>query len=128
VLLLREPGQDLANVVDKAHVQHPVCFIENKILDAVEAKQFLIAKIEKTAGCSDENVHAALQGLYLRVLWYTAEYDRMLDIRVAAVGGKAFVYLDRQFPGGGKDQGLDRTGSGARIFGDPRCVFTQQLK
>ena len=74
--LLREPcATILADVVDEAHVEHAVGFVEHEHLDCAQIDVALLHQVEQPAGRGDEDVDAALQRLDLRVLAHAAEDD-----------------------------------------------------
>ena len=52
---------DLPDVVDEAHVEHAVGFVEHEHLDLVEAHRALLDEIEQAAGRGDQHVDAAAQ-------------------------------------------------------------------
>ena len=54
-------GDDLADVVDEAHVEHAVGFVEHEDFDLVEAHGALTAQVEQAAGRGDEHVDAVRQ-------------------------------------------------------------------
>src|SRR5258708_14140597 len=101
MFLLGKAGQYLTDIVDKAHIQHAVRLVKNKIFDISEVEQFLITKIKQSARGCYEDIDAATQRLNLGVLRYPAKNDGMPETRMAAIGGKTFIYLDPQFPLGG---------------------------
>jgi len=54
-------GEDLADVVDEAHVEHPVGFVEHQDLDLAQIDRFLL-HVNRAAGRrGDQNVDAAAQ-------------------------------------------------------------------
>jgi hypothetical protein len=57
-----------ANIVDEAHIQHPVGLIEYEHLNAAEREQALPQQVEQAAGRGDEDIHTAAQRLHLRIL------------------------------------------------------------
>ena len=72
---LRQLGDDLADVVDEAHVEHAVGFVEHQHLDAAQVDVALVHQVEQPAGRGDEDVDAAAQRVDLRVLPDAAEDD-----------------------------------------------------
>ena len=57
----RQLGDDLADVVDKAHVEHPVGLVEHETFDLAEAERIASDEIEQPARRGDENVHTVKQ-------------------------------------------------------------------
>ena len=89
-------GDHLFHVVDKAHIQHTVGFVQNKDLNVGEVQQPLPH-------------HALFQGLHLRGLAHTAKDDGAAQGQILAVGFKALADLQSQLPGRSQDQGADGT-------------------
>ena len=58
---LRQHRHDLADVVDEAHVEHLVGFVEHEDFELGERQRALIDEIEQPAGRGDEDVDAVLQ-------------------------------------------------------------------
>ena len=104
---LRQAGDDLAHVVDKAHVQHPVRLVQHKGLNPVQPDVALIAQIVEPARRGHQHVHPPLQRLHLGPLAHAAEDDRVAYAQILAVLVKALLDLQGQLPGGGQHQGAD---------------------
>ena len=64
--LRRQLGDDLADVVDEAHVEHAVGFVEHQTFDLVEAQRIALDEIEQAARRGDQNVDAVEQRADLR--------------------------------------------------------------
>ena len=105
--LLRQPGDDLAHVVDKAHIQHPVRLVQDKNLHAAQIDMPLAAQVVEAARRGGQHVHALLQGLHLGPLSHAAEDDRVADGEVFAVQVEILLDLQGQLPCGRQDQGAD---------------------
>ena len=71
--------------MDKAHVQHPVRFIQNKDFYTAQVNVALAAQIVQPSRRGHQHVHALAQGLHLRRLSYAAEDDGVADREVPAV-------------------------------------------
>ena len=63
----RQQREDLADVVDEAHVEHPVGFVEHQDLDLAQVDRPLLHVVEQPAGRGDEDVDAAAQRVDLRL-------------------------------------------------------------
>lgn len=74
--LLRQSGDHLADIVDKAHIQHPVGLIEDKNFNRFEMNISLIDQVVEPAGGGDEEIDAAFQLVCLRILRNSAEDHR----------------------------------------------------
>ena len=102
-------GDHLFHVVDKAHIQHPVGFVQNKDLNVGEVQQPLPHQVVQAARAGNEDVHALFQGCDLRSLTHTAKDDGAAQGQILAVGFKALADLQSQLPGRSQDQGADGT-------------------
>ena len=100
----RELGNDLAHVVDEAHVEHAVGFIEDENFDVGQGDEALLHEVEQAAGRGYEDVNAFSQRVGLCFLRYAAEDDGVAQAGVTAVGGNAFVNLYGQLAGGREDE------------------------
>ena len=56
--LRRELRDDFANVVDKAHIEHPVGFIEHEKFHLTETQRIALHEVEQAPGRGDEDVDA----------------------------------------------------------------------
>ncbi len=63
--LLRQLGDHLFHIVDKAHVQHPVGLVQDKDLDVGQVDEALPHQIVQAARAGDQDIHALLQGFHL---------------------------------------------------------------
>ena len=95
--LLRQLRDDRADVVDEAHVEHAVGFVEHQHLDLVEAHAVLPHEVEQAAGRRDQHVEAVHQVAHLAAHRHAADDERGLDAHVAAIGAEAFEDLAGQF-------------------------------
>ena len=100
-------GHDPPQVVDKAHVEHAVAFVENEDFHVRQVDKALLHEVHQAAGGGDEHVDAGLQGADLRILADAAVNHGSPQPGIAAIGLKALADLDHQFAGGGQDQGAD---------------------
>src|SRR6185437_16335705 len=64
MFFLWQPCQDLADIIDETHIQHPVRLVQYEVLDLTEVQQTLIAEIEQPARRGDEDIRSALQTLH----------------------------------------------------------------
>ena len=95
---LRQHGDDALDVVDEAHVEHAVGFVEHQHLDLVEAQRALVDQIEQAAGGRDQHVDAVRERAHLLVDRHAADGERDGErADVAAVGAEAVGDLRGQF-------------------------------
>ena len=113
--LLGKPGDDLPDVVNEAHVQHPVRLVQHEDLQAAQVNVALIAQVVQPPGGGNEHVHPPLQSLHLGALANAAENHRVPDVQIGSVLIKVFLDLQGQLPGGGQHQSPD----GLVGLGDP---------
>ncbi len=97
----------LADVVDEAHVEHGVRFIEHEVLEVPEADVALVDEVEQPSGCRHHDVHSALQGGDLLALFHTAKNDRVVELHMGGIVLDALADLGRQLAGGADDQPPD---------------------
>jgi hypothetical protein len=93
LLLFRHQRENLPDVVDEAHVEHAVGFVQHEDLDARQVDGALTDVVEQAAWCGDEDVDAALQRLDLRPDADAAEDQRGFQRQEMAVGAHAFLDL-----------------------------------
>lgn len=109
-----QPLEYFFHVVDKAHIQHPVGFVQDKNFQMIGGDQPLVVEINEPARSGYQDIHPPLQRLGLGGLTHAAENDGVAQLQILAVGRKALSNLDGQLAGRGEDQGTDRTASGGR--------------
>jgi len=90
--------QDAFQIRHKAHIEHPVGFVQHERIDVVEPNAALLKEVQQASGRSDTNVHAPLQSAHLSALADTTEDGRDAELEVFAVDVKAGRDLRRQFP------------------------------
>ena len=115
---LRQQGEDPADVVDEAHVEHPVRLVEDEDLDLREVDRVLAGVVEEAAGRRDDDLGAGAQGARLG-----AEADAAVDRPPSGwAGGRRRP--GRSPPPGGRARGSGpargRARGGAARRGDRR--------
>src|SRR6185312_7716115 len=106
--MYRKLCDNLANVVDETHVEHPVGFIEHQMFDITKSKRIAPDQIEQPPRRSDQHIDAVKQGTHLCAHRHAADGKRCVDTYVAAVGSEAIKDLAGQLARGAKHQ--DATG------------------
>ena len=71
--LRRQQLDDAPDVVDEAHVEHPVRFVEYQVLDLGEVRQSAVREIEQASRGRDQDVAADAEPVDLRSLADAAE-------------------------------------------------------
>ena len=107
LLFLGNRGQHFFDVMDEAHVQHAVGFVQHQHLYLAQIQHALLHQVQQAPGCGDQNVHAFFQLGDLGVHAHAAENHGGAELQVFAVGADGFFNLGCQFAGGGQHQGTD---------------------
>ena len=102
--LAGQQGDDASDVIDEAHVQHPVGFVEHEHLDLAQVDGPAAGMVEEAPGRGDEDLDASQELLLLGRHGHTAVDDRDAERQVAAVGPEAALDLDRELAGRGHDE------------------------
>ena len=108
-------SHDVLDVVDEAHVEHAVRFVEHQHLDLPEIDVTLVMEILEATGGRDQDIHAPLERTDLVVLVHAAVDHAVAELEVASVVDEAFVDLRRKFTGGTQDQRPWGTGPGPLV-------------
>ena len=95
---------DLLDVVDEAHVEHGVGFIEDQMAELVEVDESLLDQIQQPTGRRHDDVHPPAQLVDLTVLGNPAKNDHRTQGRSLAVVDDVLVNLRSEFAGGGQNQ------------------------
>ena len=116
---LGQTGNDLADIVDKSHIQHPVRLVQNKSFNLFQVNVALVAQVVETARRCHQNVHTLADGFHLGHLAHTAENYGTAQGQILAVPFKVVLNLQCQFPGGRKHQGPDGLVGTVGLFLEP---------
>ncbi len=93
----RQLGDDFPDVVDEAHVEHAVGFVEHEGLHAVEAQPVALHEIEQAAGRGDQHIDAVHERAHLLAHRHAADRQRCCDPQMPSIGPEAVEDLRRQF-------------------------------
>ena len=115
LLLLRHQREHFFDVVDEAHVEHAVGFVQHEDLDARQVDGALADVVEQTARRRHQDVDAALQRLDLRADADAAEDQRGFQRQEMAVGAHAFLDLGGQFARRCQHQNARLAAGGGRL-------------
>ena len=80
-----QQGEDAADVVDEAHVEHPVGLVEDEDLDLAEVERAAAGMVEQSAGRRDDDLDATEQVALLRRHGHAAVDDGRAQPDVASV-------------------------------------------
>ena len=95
--LSRQLGDDFADVLDEAHVEHAIGFVEHEKLDVAKAQRIALHEIEQPARRGDEDIDAVEQRANLRAHRHAADGQRRPQMQVAPIGAEAVEDLAGQF-------------------------------
>ena len=90
---------DFADVVDEAHVEHAVGFVEHQEFDLVELQPVALDEIEQAAGGRHQDFDALHDRADLAAHRHAADRQRRGQADVAAIGVEAVEDLAGQFAG-----------------------------
>ncbi len=97
----RQFGQHATDIVNEAHIQHTVGFIQHQDLNFREVQCVLMFQVQQTARCCHQHVNAAAQFHHLRVDAHAAEDHQRTQIQVLRVILDVFPDLSRKLTGWG---------------------------
>ena len=118
--MLRHQGQHFLDVVNEAHVQHAVGFVQDQDLHLRQVQRALLRVVQQAAGGGHQNVHAAAQLVNLRAHADAAKHHHRGEVQVLAVKAYAFLNLRCEFTRWRHDQsahGVDATAVGQTRLG-----------
>ena len=102
--LARQLRHDPADVVDEAHVEHAIGFIQHEDFDAIELNGAALHEVEKSSRCCDQDVDPVGERADLAVDGDAADGERYPQTQIAAVGLEAFDDLGGEFARGTQHQ------------------------
>ena len=126
LLVLGHQRDDLLHVMDKAHVEHAVGFVEHQNLHGRQVQEALLLQIQQAARRGHQNVHAALDLGDLGVHADPAKDHGGVQLEVLAVGADGFLHLRGEFAGGRKHQRTGRATAKFALAGRACAEFVQQ--
>ena len=96
--LLRQDGNDLFDRRKKAHVEHPIRFVEDEGFEAIQSHIALSHQVEQPARSGDEDIDASSQCPLLRCVANATDDDGLTQLEATTVGREALVNLLCEFP------------------------------
>jgi len=90
---------DSADIVDEAHVEHAVGFVEHEMLDLGEIGEAAVRKVEQPSRRCDQDVAADPKAVNLRPFADTAEDHARAQLLVRSIDADALQDLGREFAG-----------------------------
>ena len=100
-------GHDPPQIVDKAHVEHPIGLVEDQHFDVRQVHEALLHQVQQPPGRGDQDVDAVVQGPHLRRLAHAAVNRGLPHGGIAAVSLETLADLQCQFAGRGEHQRAD---------------------
>ena len=106
----RQQGQHSLDIVDEAHVQHAVGFVQHQDFHLVQFDGVLLVQVEQTARCRHQHIHATAQVLHLRIDADATEHHGGTQRQVFAINLNTFINLCGQLAGRCQYQGAHAIG------------------
>ena len=100
----RQTGENFFHVMDEAHVEHPVCFVEYQDFNVGQVNAALAGQVEQTTRACHQHVNTTGQRLNLRVGADTPKHASTDELQVAGIELEALVHLGGEFASRGQDQ------------------------
>ncbi len=113
----RQFGDDLLHVMDKAHVEHAVGFVQHQYLYLRQIDSLLTDQVKKAARAGNQNIEAGSDGFHLRVGANATKDAGGLEWQLGSIGANAVVHLSCQLTGRGKYQHANLFGARALAGG-----------
>ncbi|KAG0948915.1 hypothetical protein G6F31_013996 [Rhizopus arrhizus] len=105
--LFRQLLQHGLDVIDEAHAQHFVGFVQHQGLQLGQVQGAAVQVIDHAAGCTDHDVHAAAQRRQLLAVRLAAVHRQHAEARdLRRIRLERLGHLDGQLAGRRQDQGL----------------------
>ena len=99
--LFRQQSQNFFNVVNKAHVEHAVSFVQHQKFHRIKAHGILLIQVKQTTGASHQHIDATAQRDHLRVNADPTKHHGRTQLQIFAVFSDVFAHLSGQFAGWG---------------------------
>ena len=93
-------ADDLLEIRQKTHVEHPVNLVENEHLQFVQFDVALVNQVEQAAWRGDKDVCAPVQCPHLIQLADSAIHEGLTELETLAVCRKTLAYLNCQLTAG----------------------------
>lgn len=103
----RDNLEELLDIVDESHIEHPIGLIEDEYLDVRERNIPLIHEVEESSRSRDEDVDPLSESFGLISLLHPAKYHGLMESGVSSIRPETLLNLDREFASRSDDEGLD---------------------
>lgn len=94
--------------MDKSHIEHTVCFIEDKKLNLPEINVSLLHQIEESSRRRDNDIDSLSEGINLSMLTNSTKYDSRTEVEIFPIILDALLYLECEFASRSEYKGADR--------------------
>ena len=95
--VLREHRHNLANVMDKAHIEHAVRLVKHKEFKFLERYRLLTNQVKQTPWSGDKHIDTANKLLLLRIVIHATKDASRRNRRELRIILEAVFYLDGEF-------------------------------
>src|SRR6266849_8230203 len=95
--LRRQLRRDLADIMDEAHVEHAIGFVEYQVVDPVKPQRVALHEIKQPAWRGDEYIHATQESANLPSHRHAANCQGAGNSDVATIGTEAVEDLAGEF-------------------------------
>ena len=100
-------GQDFFHVMNKAHVEHSVGFVQHQNFNAGQIEQALALQVKQATRCGHQHVDAAFDAIDLRLHAHATKHHGGLEAEVFTVVFHGLFNLGRQFTSRCEHQSAD---------------------
>ena len=115
--LRRQRGDDAADILDEAQIEHPISLIQHELADGAEVQLAGLHQVADAAGGADDDVGAAAHRLDLLEAAGTADDDHGAQTEMDGQRADGFVDLQSQFAGWSEDQRAGHEGRRPDLLG-----------
>jgi hypothetical protein len=120
-VMLRQPPQHEANVLDEAEIEHAVCLVEHEHLNPAQPENALLVEIDDPTRRADQNVDAGGEHRALFVVICATERKTQCERQVLAKDRRVGVHLHGELASRRQDQRA--RGGRARLHHERRAVL-----
>ena len=107
LFVLGHQGQDFFHVMNKAHVEHSVGFVQHQNFNAGQIEQALALQVKQATRCGHQDVDAAFDAIDLRFHANATKHHGGLQAKVFAVVFHGLLNLGSQFTSRCEHQSTD---------------------
>jgi hypothetical protein len=90
--------------MDKSHIEHTICFVEDEYLDICESHVSLRDEIQQSPRSRDHDIDSLLHARDLLALTDSSEYDGRSELRMSTIRIETLLDLAREFTSRSEDE------------------------